>query len=198
MSLKQKLLTILIITSTLTLSSCDFLIDLLIDEEDEECPEGYKPLLCDEFEPSYGTVNVKVTTSGADGTSNKDINYVNCSIANTIFDIQRDCDALRARNDSGAEPGDWSRIEVSSGGQLEAENVKFIYGGQPYFLGDDFGFGGQFPSRIINNLGGEVVLSQSSFTNSHIHGEDDEKPGQGVVPLTCREVSSHQGHDPSK
>ncbi len=118
MSLKRKLLTTLIITLTLTLFSCDFLIDLLIDEEDEECSEGYKPLFCDEFEPSYGTINVQVTLN--------DLNpFVPITLYSDDFEYNNIVleETLNVNNKSYNMPNDYYSIKALYKAIVEGDTV---------------------------------------------------------------------------
>lgn len=100
-------------------------------------------------------------------TSARDTNYVPKNYSNLL--------------DGNPEAGDWSRIEIVENGKLTANNVKFIYGGQKYFLQGGFMFGGKFPVRIINNLGGEVSLDHATFQNNFIRTDNTDQTYDSIV-----------------
>ncbi|MDP2692393.1 MAG: lamin tail domain-containing protein [bacterium] len=99
-------------------------------------------------------------------TSRKDINNFDCENANFLFGLERNCQADESLpgEAQGAKSGDWSRIAIKEGGKFTANNTKFLYGGRKYY---QYGFNGKFPSRIIDNIGGEVNISDSSFEYSY-------------------------------
>jgi len=119
-------------------------------------------------------------------TSNKDVDYIDCEFSDSLFGNDRDCEALESGDGSAQEedkpqPGDWSRIEIASTGKLDANNVKFLYGGNEYFLVGGFVFGGNFPSRVISNVGGEVNLDNVLFGNNFVPEDDKDDYGYDAV-----------------
>ena len=70
--------------------------------------------------------------------------------------------------------GDWSRIEVNSGGKLVMNHASLYYGGNSFKKGTGWVYGTINVSQVIRNTGGEAKIENSYFYNSFISPEDSE------------------------
>ncbi|KKT24994.1 MAG: hypothetical protein UW10_C0016G0027 [Candidatus Magasanikbacteria bacterium GW2011_GWA2_43_9] len=64
-------------------------------------------------------------------------------------------------------PGDWSHIDVVSGGTLEMHYTEVSYGGDPFVTSNGFVYG-QAQSQVIRNSG-TTILDHVSLLDSYIH-----------------------------
>ncbi len=64
-------------------------------------------------------------------------------------------------------PGDWSHIDVASGGTMEMHHTKVSYGGNPFVTSNGFVYG-KAQSQVIRNSG-TTILDHVSLLYSYIH-----------------------------
>lgn len=81
---------------------------------------------------------------------------------------------------TGPNPGDWSRIEVTAGGKLLGQNIKFLYGGNKFYANNGWVYG-KFMSQVIRNIGGEVDLSSVEFGKSFVDDSNDIRQYSALV-----------------
>ena len=77
---------------------------------------------------------------------------------------------LTTLTDETPQAGDWSRIEIEEGGSLQAESVKFFYGGQTFTKGTGWVYGTKWISQVLRNTGGTANLNNVEFANNYIDG----------------------------
>ena len=99
-------------------------------------------------------------------TSALDINYVKENRSTLVGD---------------PSPGDWSRIQIESGGILNTMQAKFLYGGKGYFQPGGFVFGGKFFSNIIFNNSGLVNLDNVEFNNNYTQTNEDHIQYNSII-----------------
>jgi len=72
------------------------------------------------------------------------------------------------------QTGDWSRLEVNSGGKLAINYANLYYGGAIFKKGTGWVYGTTDVSQVIRNTGGEAKIENSYFFNSFVSPEDSQ------------------------